>query len=94
MDDENMNQRGGATDAHNKLESSRTSTARAAENLQSAATGMAEDYRGKAERVWDDAKKRVGTLQEDGQDYVRTNPMKAVLAALGAGLVLGLIFRR
>ena len=66
----------------------------AAEDLKSAATTMAEDYRDKATQAWDDAKVRVRTLQEDGEDYVRENPMKAVMTALGIGFVLGLIFRR
>lgn len=94
MDDENINQGGGTTGAQNKLESSRTYTAHAAEDLKSAATGMAEDYRGKAEQIWDDAKERVGTLQENGENYVRQNPMKAVFTALGIGFALGLTFRR
>ena len=83
----------GTTD-QGKLESSRTHARRAAEDLKSAASSMAGDYRDKATQVWDDAKVRVRTLQEDGEDYVRENPMKAVATALGIGFVLGLIFRR
>src|SRR5438067_9663476 len=108
MADENMNQGstggtmdegttgGGAatTDPQTKLESSRTHARRAAEDLKSAATAMAEDYRGKATQAWDDAKVRVRTLQEDGEDYIRENPTRAVVTALGIGFVLGLIFRR
>ena len=95
MADENMNQ-GGATSAssQSKLESSKTHARRAAEDLKSAATSMAEDYRDKANQAWDEAKVRVRTLQEDGEEYVRENPMRAVFAALGIGFVLGLIFRR
>jgi ElaB/YqjD/DUF883 family membrane-anchored ribosome-binding protein len=33
-------------------------------------------------------------LQDDGEQYVRENPTKAVFTALGVGFVLGLIFRR
>jgi ElaB/YqjD/DUF883 family membrane-anchored ribosome-binding protein len=36
----------------------------------------------------------VRTLQEDGEAYVRENPTKAVLTAVAAGFVLGLMFRR
>jgi ElaB/YqjD/DUF883 family membrane-anchored ribosome-binding protein len=36
----------------------------------------------------------VRTFQEDGEQYVRDNPTKAVFTALGIGFVLGLIFRR
>jgi ElaB/YqjD/DUF883 family membrane-anchored ribosome-binding protein len=108
MADETMNQGGSTTGmagstgtagttpsaSQNKLESSRTHARRAAEDLKSAASSMAGDYRDKATQAWDDAKVRVRTLQEDGEDYVRENPMKAVATALGIGFVLGLIFRR
>jgi ElaB/YqjD/DUF883 family membrane-anchored ribosome-binding protein len=63
-------------------------------DLKSAAGAMAEEYRGKAEQVWGDARDRARTLQEDGEQYVRENPTKAVFTALGIGFVLGLIFRR
>ncbi len=65
-----------------------------ADEWKSAAGPMAEEYRDKAEQVWDDARERVRTLQEDGEQYVRENPTKAVFTALGIGFVLGLIFRR
>jgi ElaB/YqjD/DUF883 family membrane-anchored ribosome-binding protein len=95
MAEEKSNQTGGASSgAQNKLESSKTHARRAAEDLRSAATAMAGDYRDKATQAWDDAKVRVRTLQEDGEDYIRENPTKAVLTALGIGFVLGLIFRR
>ncbi len=77
-----------------KLESSKTHARQAAEDVKSAASSMADDYREKATQVWDDAKGRVRTLQEDGEDYVRENPMRAVVTAVGVGFVLGLIFRR
>jgi ElaB/YqjD/DUF883 family membrane-anchored ribosome-binding protein len=93
MPDENMNQGGGITDAQNQAESSKTKAKRATEHLKSATTAIAEDYRDKAAQVWDDAKVRANTLREDGQDYVRENPMKAVFTALGIGFVLGVIFR-
>jgi ElaB/YqjD/DUF883 family membrane-anchored ribosome-binding protein len=82
------------TDAQGKLQSSRTHARQAAEDLKSAAGVMAEEYRGKAEQAWDDAKDRVRTFQQDADQYVRQNPTKAVVTALGIGFVLGLIFRR
>ena len=54
---------------------------------------MAEDYTERAGAALDEAKKRVHTLREDAEDYVRTNPMKAVLVSLGVGFTLGLISR-
>jgi ElaB/YqjD/DUF883 family membrane-anchored ribosome-binding protein len=67
---------------------------KAAEELGSAAGAVAEEYRGKAEEAWDDAKARVRTFREDADHYVRKNPTKSVFTALGVGFVLGLIFRR
>ena len=91
--------------AGNKFESSKTHVRKAAEDLKSAAGVMADDlksaagamageYRDKAEQVWGDARDRARTLQEDGEQFVRENPTKAVFTALGIGFVLGLIFRR
>lgn len=42
--------------------------------------------------MWEDARERARTFQEDSEQYVRENPTKAVW--LGIGLVLGLILRR
>ncbi len=84
----------GTTDAHGKLQSTRTHARQAAEDLKSAAGVIAGEYRGKAEQVWDDARDRVRTFQQDTDQYVRENPTKAVFTALGIGFVLGLIFRR
>ena len=92
-------------DAHGKLESSKQHARKAAEDLRSAAGAIAGEYRdkaehawnearGKAEHAWDEASDRVRTFQEDAEQYVRENPTKAVLTALGIGFVLGLIFRR
>ena len=65
-----------------------------AEDLKSAAPAVAIEYAEKASAVFDEAKERVRTLREDGEDYVRKNPMKAVFTALGVGFVLGLICKR
>ena len=64
-----------------------------AEELKSAGTAVAKDYTEKASTVFDEAKERVRTLREDGEDYVRKNPTKAVFTALGVGFVLGLIYK-
>lgn len=84
----------GAAMPQDKIESSKTHARQAAEDLRSAAGAMADEYRGKAEQAWDDAKYRARTFQEDSEQYVRENPTKAVLTALGIGFVLGLVFRR
>ena len=108
MAEENQTTSGGGTipaAAQSKFESSKTHVRKAAEDIRSAAGvvaedlktaagAMAEEYRGKAEQVWGDARERARTLQEDGEQYIRENPTKAVFTALGIGFVLGLIFRR
>lgn len=77
-----------------RLESSKSHARQAAEDLKTAATEAAGEYRGRAEQAWQDATTRARTLQEDGEQYVRENPTKAVFTALGIGFVLGLVFRR
>jgi ElaB/YqjD/DUF883 family membrane-anchored ribosome-binding protein len=95
MANENIGSTAGESSPQNeRAHSEREEWRSTSEDLKSAATTMAEDYRDKATQAWDDAKVRVRTLQEDGEDYVRENPMKAVMTALGIGFVLGLIFRR
>jgi ElaB/YqjD/DUF883 family membrane-anchored ribosome-binding protein len=81
-------------DVQDKLESSKTHARKAAEDLRAAAGAVAEEYRGKAEQAWDDARYRARTFQEDSEQYIRENPTKSVFTALGIGFVLGLIFRR
>lgn len=81
-------------DAQSKLESTKTHVRAAADDLRNAAGAMADDYRGRAEQAWGEARQRVRTFQEDSEQYVRENPTKAVFTALGIGFILGLIFRR
>jgi ElaB/YqjD/DUF883 family membrane-anchored ribosome-binding protein len=96
MTDENKTTEEAATpsQAESKVQSSATHARKAAEDLRSAAGAVAEEYRGRAEEVWNDASDRVRSFQDDTEQYVRENPTKAVLAAVGIGFILGLIFRR
>ena len=96
MADENQMDQGPAVppQARQKAERGTTHAHKAAEDLRSAAGVMADEYRHRAEGVWDDALHRVRSFQDDSKEYVRKNPTKAVFTALGAGFVLGLIFRR
>lgn len=65
----------------------------AADDLRAAAEAKAREFRGKAEQFRGEAGARVRTFQEDGEEYIRANPTKAVFCALGAGFLLGLMFR-
>ena len=85
---------GGTADLQGRFDSTKTHARQAAEDLKTAATEIAGEYRGKAEQAWQDAQTRARTLQEDGEQYVRENPTKAVFTALGIGFILGMMFRR
>jgi ElaB/YqjD/DUF883 family membrane-anchored ribosome-binding protein len=80
--------------AGGKAERGVTHARKAAEDLRSAAGAMTDEYLGRAEGIWDDARRRVRSFQDDSEQYVRKNPMKAVFTALAIGFVLALIFRR
>jgi ElaB/YqjD/DUF883 family membrane-anchored ribosome-binding protein len=96
MANENQNDQGPAVSpqARQKAERGGTHARKAAEDLGSAAGGLADEYRERGIEVWEDALNRVRSFQDDSKQYVRENPTKAVFTALGVGFVLGLIFRR
>ena len=96
MADENQMDQGPAAppQAGEKSERGATHAGKAAKDLRSAAGAMTDEHLGCAEGMWDDARHRVRSFQDDSEQYVRENPTKAVFTALGVGLVLGLIFRR
>lgn len=84
---------------------SKTHARQAADDLKAAAQAKADELRhraeeyygearGRAEEYYGQARERARTFQDDGEAYVRENPVRAVLTALGAGFVLGLLFRR
>lgn len=81
-------------EAQEEASSGATHARKAAGDFRSAASAVADEYRGKAEEVWNDARFRARSFQEDSEQYVRENPTKAICTALGLGFVLGLIFRR
>jgi ElaB/YqjD/DUF883 family membrane-anchored ribosome-binding protein len=96
MADENQMDQGAAAPAQagEKAQRGVTHAREAAEDLGSAAGAMADEYRDHAEEVWDDARHRVRSFQEESEQYVRENPTKAVFIALCAGFLFGFTFRR
>ncbi len=81
-------------EAQEKVERGVTHAGEAVEDLRSAAGAISGEYRSHAEGVWDDARRRVLSLQDEGKQYVRANPTKAVFIALCAGFLFGFTFRR
>ena len=51
------------------------------------------DLKSTAEQALQDAKVKFDELLKEGQEYIKQNPGKSVLAALGLGFVLGMIFK-
>ena len=84
----------GKAHAKQAAEDLRSAAEQKATELRSAAEGKAQELRSKAEQVYEDARNRARTFQEEGEAYVRDNPMRGVMTALGVGFVLGLLFRR
>lgn len=88
-----------------KIEDAKAHARQAAEDLRAAAQAKAEHLRGRAEEYYGQARERAEnyygearhrarTFQEEGEAYIRDNPIQAVLTAVGAGFILGLLFRR
>ena len=96
MTDENQMDQGFAVpqQAKEKPTSGVTHPRKAAEDLRSAAGASADEDLGRAEGVWHDARHRVRSFQDDGEQYVRENPTKSVFAALAIGFVLAFILKR
>ena len=74
-----------------RLKESATETTK---KLRETAEERAVRAREFANHQWQSARGHAKDWQEQGEIYIRENPTKAVLGALGIGFVLGLIFRR
>jgi ElaB/YqjD/DUF883 family membrane-anchored ribosome-binding protein len=70
------------------VQAAKDSVKEAAENLHASAEAKAAQFQGAAENAWSDAQSRGKTWQAEVESYVRQNPTKAVLMALGLGFVL------
>lgn len=77
-----------------KAESLKSAAADKAGELRDAAQRRAEEFRSTAEEQWDTSCEKAKELQVKAEDYIRANPMPAVLGALGIGFLLGLTARR
>ena len=70
------------------VQSARDSVKKAAENLHASAEAKAAQFQDAAENAWSDAQSRGKTWQMEVESYVRQNPTKGILMALGLGFVL------
>lgn len=70
-----------------------TATEKAAA-LKVAATERAQHLRESATEQWQDTRVKAKELHVTSEDYIRQNPTKCVVSALGIGFLIGLIVRR
>jgi ElaB/YqjD/DUF883 family membrane-anchored ribosome-binding protein len=75
-------------------ESLKNSAESTAKELKDAADTGTANLKVKAEAVLEEAKHRADDLQKEAEEYIRANPLKAVLLALGAGFVVGTLLKR
>jgi ElaB/YqjD/DUF883 family membrane-anchored ribosome-binding protein len=82
------------TAASAKADEIRKAAEKKADELKAAAETRAREFQGAAETAWSDARSKAKFWQSEGEAYIRENPTKAILMALGAGFVLGLFLRK
>lgn len=72
----------------------RESATEKATALKSAATEKAQHIKESATEQWQDTRVKAKEFQVTAEDYIRQNPTKCVVSALGLGFLIGLIVRR
>jgi ElaB/YqjD/DUF883 family membrane-anchored ribosome-binding protein len=72
----------------------RETAAEKAAALKSVATDKAAHIKETATEQWQDTRVKAKELQVTAEDYIRQNPTKCVISALGLGFLIGLIVRR
>ena len=65
-----------------------------AEHYKSVATAKAQEVKDNAQKQWEDTRVKAKEMHVTSEDYIKQNPTKAVLGALGIGFLIGLIARR
>ncbi len=62
--------------------------------LKAAASEKAHHLKESANEQWQDTRVKAREIQITAEDYIRQNPAKCVISALGLGFLIGLIVRR
>lgn len=65
-----------------------------ADHYKTVATEKAHQAKESAQQQWDETSVKAKEIQVTAEDYIRQNPTKAILGALGVGFLVGLITRR
>ena len=80
-----------ATERASQFKAAATEKANA---FKAVATDKAHYLKDSATEQWQDTREKAKELHITAEDYIRQNPTKCVLSALGAGFLIGLIVRR
>lgn len=72
----------------------RAAASEKASAFRAAASDKASQFKDTANEQWHDTRVKAKELHVTAEDYIRQNPTKCVLSALGAGFLIGLIVRR
>ena len=72
----------------------RDNAAERAAALKAAATDKAQHLKESATEQWQDTRVKAKEFHVTAEDYIRQNPTKCVVSALGLGFLIGLIVRR
>ncbi len=64
-----------------------------ASSLKATATDKVHQARETAQQQWEETRVKAKEIHVTAEDYIRQNPTKAVLGALGVGFLIGLIVR-
>jgi ElaB/YqjD/DUF883 family membrane-anchored ribosome-binding protein len=105
MSDEPIPETAASDEAAAKLNDGKNHAAQAVQDLRAAAEakaaelrataeGKVNELRGKAEQAYSDARNRAQGLRGEGEHWIRENPARAVLTAMGVGFIVGLMFRK
>ena len=65
-----------------------------AQQLRQTAAEKSQHLRESASEHWQETRVKAQELHSSAEDYIRQNPTKCVLGALGVGFLIGLITRR
>ncbi len=65
-----------------------------ADHYKTVATEKAHQAKETAQQQWDESRAKAKEFHVTAEDYIRQNPTKAVLGALGIGFLVGLITKK
>jgi ElaB/YqjD/DUF883 family membrane-anchored ribosome-binding protein len=82
------------TSAVQKAEQFKSVATEKAEQFKTVATEKATHVKEVAQQQWDETRVKAKEIHVTAEDYIRQNPTKSVLGALGVGFLIGLIVRR